>query len=118
MKFLKKNELVEIVYNDGIVELKSKVPMKDDYGTPLPGKYTYQTKTKSWFRTLGITSQEVIDAKTVDQELTKKIGIPGNQEIDTSWRAFIGEKQFELFRCFYNYKNDETEISLVEVEVF
>jgi len=116
MRFLKENELVEIVYNDGIVEFKSKVPKKDEYGTPLPGKYTFETKLKYWWRTLGVTSQEIIDAKTIDQELTKKIGVCGNQEIDSEWRAFIDTRQFEIFRSFYNYKNDETEISLVEVD--
>lgn len=116
MRFLKENELVETVYNDGIVEFKSKVPEKDEYGTPLPGKYTFETKLKFWWRTLGITSQEVIDAKSIDRELTKKIGVTGNQEIDSRWRAFIGDKEFEIFRSFYNYKNDEIEISLVEVD--
>lgn len=115
MKFLKKNELVETVYNDGVVELKSKVPLKDEYDTPIPGKYSYETQLKSWWRTLGITSQEVIDAKSIDRELTSKIGVPGNQNIDSRWRAFIGEREFEIFRSFYNYKNDEVEISLVEV---
>lgn len=116
MRFLKKNELVEIVYNDGIIELKSKEPLKDDYGTPIPGKYIYESQLKSWWRTLGITSQEVIDAKTINRELTKKIGIPGNQDVNSKWRAFIGKEEFEIFRSFYNYKNDETEISLVEVD--
>lgn len=116
MKFLKKNELVAQVYNDGVVELKSKVPQVDEYGTPIPGKYVFETQLKSWWRTLGITSQEVIDAKAIDRELTRKIGVLGNQNIHSQWRAFIGERQYEIFRSFYNYKNDETEISLVEVD--
>ena len=116
MRFLKDKELVETVYNDGTLELKAKVPLKDDYGTPIPGKYTYEPKLKSWWRTLGITSQEVVDAKSIDRELTKKIGVTGNQEIDSRWRAFIGDKEFEIFRSFYNYKNDEMEISLLEVD--
>ena len=117
MKFLKKNELVETVYNDGVIDLKSKEPMKDEYNTPIPGKYIYESKLKSWWRTLGITSQEDLDAKSIEKKLTKKIGIPGNQNVDSQWRAFIGKQQFEIYRSFYNYKNDETELSLVEVAV-
>lgn len=115
MKFLKNNELVSTVYNDGIVELKSKKPKVDRYGTPIPNQYEFESQFKSWWRTLGITSQEVIDAKSINRELTKKIGISGNQNIDSRWRAFINGRQFEVFRSYYNYKNDETEISLVEV---
>lgn len=115
MKILGKNELVGIVYNDGIVELKSKKPKVDEYGTPIPGQYDFESELKSWWRTLGITSQEVIDAKNIDTDLTKKIGVAGNQQIDSKWRAFIGTKEYEIFRSYYNYKNDEMEISLVEV---
>lgn len=115
MRFLKKNELVSTVYNDGIVEFKSKVSKNDKYGTPIPNQYVFESKLKTWWRTLGITSQEVIDAKSINSELTKKIGVPGNQNIDSRWRAFINGRQFEVFRSYYNYKNDETEISLVEV---
>lgn len=116
MRFLKDKELIETVYNDGIVELKSKVPKVDDYGTPIPGKYDFKLELSSWWRTLGITSQEVIDVKNIDRELTKKIGVTGNQEFDSRWRAFIGDKEFEVFRSYYNYKNNEMEISLLEVD--
>lgn len=115
MKFLKKNELVKQVYNNGIVSFKSKVPLVDEYKTPIPGKYKYELKMKSWWRTLGITSQEDLNAKTIEKTLTKKIGVPGNQEVDSLWRAYIGNHEFEIFRSYYNYKKDETEISLVEV---
>lgn len=117
MKFLKKNELVSTVYNDGIVDFKSKAPKKDEYGTPIPNQYDFENQFRSWWRTLGITSQEVIDAKNINSELTKKIGVSGNQNIDSQWRAFINGRQFEIFRSYYNYKNDEMEISLVEVEL-
>lgn len=111
-----KFEVVRIVYNDGIIEFKEKTPKKDYYGTPIPGEYDFESQMKSWWRTLGITSQDVVDSRSIDTEITKKIGIPGNQEIKTQWRAFIGEKEYEIFRSFYNYKNDETEVSLVEVD--
>ncbi|WP_062532340.1 hypothetical protein [Jeotgalibaca dankookensis] len=116
MRFLKTNELVQQVYNDGIVELKEKVPSLDEYGTPIPGRYTYELQLKSWWRTLGITSQEDLNAKAIEKTLTKKIGLPGNQEVSSRWRAFIGTREFEIFRSYYNYKKDETEISLVEVD--
>lgn len=116
MKFLKTNELVGTVYNDGVVSLKEKIPAKDEYNTPIPGKYTYKDKTSSWYRNLGVTSQEDLDAKTFDKRITKKIGIPGNQETDSQWRAVIGERHFEIYRSYFNYKNDETELSLVEVD--
>lgn len=116
MKFLKPNQLVGVVYNDGVVELNSKVPQLDEYSTPIPGKYDFTFKHKSWFRMLGITSQEDMDAKAFEKKLVKKIGIPGNKDIDSKLRAFIGTREFEIYRSFYNYKNDETELSLVEVE--
>lgn len=116
MRFLKNNELVSTTYNDGVVELKAKEPMKDEYNTPIPGKYSFVPIMKFWYRTLGITSQEDLDAKTIDKRLTKKIGIPGNRNVDSMWRAFIGGRQFEIYRSYYSYKNDETELSLAEVD--
>lgn len=115
MKFLQKNELVNQVYNDDVITFKSKVPKKDGYGTPIPGQYDFEEKLQSWFRTVGITSIEIVDAKSLDTDLTKKVAIGGNQEIDSKRRAFIGSRQFEIFRCYYNPNKDETEISLVEV---
>lgn len=115
MKTLNKNDVVAQVYNDGIVDFKSKVPKLDKYGTPIPNQYKFESQFKSWWRTLGITSSEIVDSRTIDTEITKKIGVAGNRDIDTQWRASIGSKHYEIFRSFYNYKNDEMEISLVEV---
>lgn len=116
MRILKPYELVSQVYNDGVVELKSKVQKVDEYNTPIPGKYDFEVKLSSWWRTLGITSQEIMDAKAIERKLTKKIGVPGNQDIDTMWRGFIGTKEYEIFRSYYNYKRDETEVSFLEVK--
>lgn len=111
--FKEKRGPVAQVYNAGVIEFYSKQDLEDDYGTVIGSVDTLTYE--DWYRKLGITSEDVYYAHSDNKELTRKVAIRGDVEIDTKWSARIEEKQFEVYRTFYAYKNNELEISLVEV---
>lgn len=83
--------------------------------TPIRGKYTTVLAEKHWFRQLGVTAEDIYYARSLESDIHMKVAIRGNRTIDTKWIAKIGKKTYEIYRMFYSYGNDETEISLTEV---
>ncbi|MGX7091184.1 phage head closure protein [Hutsoniella sourekii] len=111
-----KKEFINQVYNAGIARFLAKAePKRDKYGTPLRGQTIYVEAMKAWYRKLGITAQDVYYSHADDTQLNRKIAIFGDVDIDTKWRVELGDKHYEVYRCFYSYKHNETEISLREV---
>lgn len=104
------------IYTDGIVWFCSKTLKKDRFGTPLNGQYDTKVERKEWFRYLGVTSQDILDARSLDTDVHLKIAVRGHLTIDTQWLVKFGQKTYEIYRCYYAYKRDEMEISLVEVQ--
>lgn len=113
IKFLGKNELVEQVYNDGLIKFYSKEDSEDEYGTPIPGVKT--EVLKAWYRRMSARSQDIFEARSLGKDIDFKVAIRGNVEIDTKWSAETGNKEYEIYMKDYNPKNSETIISLKEV---
>lgn len=111
--FRTKRGPVSQVYNAGTVTFFEKQVEKDKYGTIIGSVNT--EVYKDWYRKLGITAEDIHFAHADSKELTRKVAIKGDRDIDTKWSAQIGDKEFEVYRVFYAYRNNETEISLVEV---
>ena len=110
---LKKPDVISFVYNDGLIKFYSKEDSEDEYGTPIPG---IKTKVlKAWYRRMSARSQDIFEARSLDQDIDMKIAIRGNVEIDTKWSAETGNKTYEIYMKDYNPKNSETIISLKEV---
>ena len=103
------------VYNAGVVILSEKKQSYTKLNTPIRGKYELTEVSKYWFRKLGITSQDMYHAQAMGKELNMKVAIRGDVEINPHHIAMIGRKRYEIYRVYYNWKNDETEISLTEV---
>lgn len=103
------------VYTTGIVVFGTKVQKKDKYGTPIRGQYETSEAYRDWYRKLGITAQDTYYANADDASITRKIAIRGDVDIDVKWVAELGGKSYTVYRVFYSYKNNETEISLAEV---
>lgn len=103
------------VYNAGVVEFYTKTIMKDRFNTPIRGQYSKDLVLRDWFRKLGITSEDTYHASADDKKLTRKIAIRGDIDVDVKWFASIDGKEYEIYRYYYAYKKNETEISLVEV---
>lgn len=117
MKMLKKPEIIHQVYNDGVIVFKVKETQYDEFGTPLTDE-PIETKVSAWwFRRLGKTNEDVFVALSDSKRLSEKVAIRGNVPINIKWSAEISGKAFEVFRDYYNPKRNETEISLVEVEL-
>ena len=102
------------VYNAGIAEFGSMEKEYDKFGTPI-GTQTFQSKMKAWYRHLGVTASDVYYASADDKEVNRKLAIKGHVEVDTKWHVKIQEKTYAVYRVFYAFREDETEISLVEV---
>lgn len=111
---LKKPEIIQQVYNDGLVELIKRTQKTDDYGTPIGG-VDKVTIDKVWFRDLSLTATDTFYAHADDTDLTSKIAVRGKMKISTKWLAVIDDTEHEIYRTYYNPKNKETEISLMEV---
>ena len=112
---LKKPNVIHPVYNAGRVGLYSVTQQKDKYGTPIRGKYDYKQVMRPWFRKLGITADDIYYANADSARLDRKVAIARDVDIDTTWIARIENKEYEIYRRFYSWKNDETELSLIEV---
>ena len=110
---LKKPDVIQQVYNDGVVKFYSKVDSEDEYGTPIPGVKT--EVLKAWYRRMSARSQDIFEARSLGKDIDFKIAIRGNVEIDTKWSAETGDKTYEIYMKDYNPKNLETIISLKEV---
>lgn len=103
------------VYNAGIADIGSKEEVYDDFGTPI-GKKEFKSVRKAWYRHLGVTASDIFYARADDTEVKKKIAIKGYVDIDTRHHVhFTGKEEYAIYRVYYNYRNDETELNLVEV---
>lgn len=111
---LKKPEIIQQVYNDGLVELIKRTQKTDDYGTPIGG-VEEEVIYKVWFRDLSLTATDTFYAHADDTDLTSKIAVRGKMKISTKWLAVIDDTEHEIYRTYYNPKNKEMEISLTEV---
>ncbi|TLQ49282.1 hypothetical protein FEZ33_01210 [Ruoffia tabacinasalis] len=116
MLMLKKPEVIQQVYNDGTVVFNERKQAYDKYGTPIRNKYSLEEVSRAWFRYLGITSQDTYHAHADGKELTEKIAIKGKTVIDVKWTLQINSNTYEVYRSYYNSKNNETELSLVGVK--
>lgn len=113
---IKRGPITE-VYNGGIISFYEKEVLKDKFGTPI-NRYNEKLISEDWYRYLGLTAQDIYYARADDKQLTVKIAIKGQVNIDVKWRATLNDvngKTFEVYRSFYNYRRDETELSLMEV---
>lgn len=102
------------IYNAGIADIGVADKTYDDFGTPI-GKAEFQSRTKAWYRNLGITAEDVFYARSDNTELQKKIALKGYVEVNTKWQVKITSQNYEVYRVYYNPKDDETELNLVEV---
>lgn len=103
-------------YNDGVIIFFSKEHKEDEYNTALRGQYTEQEVYADWFRRIGVTVQDTYYSNADNVKVTEKVAIKGNVTIDSEWSAKIDDRNFEVYRVFYNVNNVETEISLSEVK--
>lgn len=103
------------VYNAGIADIGSKEEIYDDFGTPV-GKQEFTSVMKVWYRHLGVTASDIFYARADNTEVKKKIAIKGYVDIKTSWHVkFTNKENYAIYRVYYNYRNDETELNLIEV---
>lgn len=110
---LKKPDVIQQVYNDGVIKFYSKEDSEDEFGTPIPGVKT--EVLKAWYRRMSARSQDIFEARSLGKDIDFKVAIRGNVEIDTKWSADTGNKTYEIYMKDYNPKNQETIISLKEV---
>lgn len=110
---LKKPDVIQQVYNDGVITFFSKKDSEDEYGTPIPGVKT--EVLKAWYRRMSARSQDIFEARSLGKDIDFKVAIRGNVEIDTKWSAETSDKTYEIYMKDYNPKNQETIISLKEV---
>lgn len=104
------------VYTSGVVTFGEKVQKKDKYNAPIRGKFEIKPCRKEWFRQLGITAQDTYYASADQTQLSRKIAIRGDVVINPEWVAEIEGKKYTVYRVFYAYRHNETEISLSEVK--
>ncbi|MGF3073224.1 hypothetical protein ACQV2T_06730 [Facklamia sp. P13069] len=113
---LKKKDIIQPVYNAGKITFYSVSPKKDKFGTIIRGEYQEEKVSSHWFRHLGITASDTYYAHADDVDISRKLAVRGKTNISTKYIAKIGDKIYEVYRYFYAYKNNETEISLKEVD--
>lgn len=113
---LKKKDIIQPVYNAGKIQFIQVVPKKDKFGTVIRGEYDELILSSHWFRHLGITASDNYFAHADDVDISRKLAIRGNIELSTKYIAKISGRSYEIYRIFYAYKNNETEISLKEVD--
>ena len=80
-------------YNDGILEFREKRAKYDKYHTVI-GTFSYMV-FKSWYRKLGITSEEQYRSMQVE----------------------IDGREYGISRIYENYSKNEIELSLYEVHI-
>lgn len=103
------------VYNAGLADIGNKEEVYDEFGTPV-GKQSFESIMKVWYRHLGVTASDIYYARADDTEVKKKIAIKGYVDIDTRWHVqFAENKEYAIYRVYYNYRSDETELNLIEV---
>ena len=103
------------VYNAGKVTLYETQPRLNEYGSPIRGEEELVPKVSYWFRELGLTASDVYHAHADDTDLTRKLAVRGNILVDVKWKAQATNKLYEIYRAYYNPKQNETELNLVEV---
>lgn len=103
------------VYNSGVINLGKMEKQYDDYGTPLES-IEFNKKKETWYRNLGVTANDVFYARADDKEISRKVAVRGFAEVDVKWHAQINKSTYAIYRVYYNHKEDETEISLAEVD--
>lgn len=111
----KRPEVIQEVYNAGKITLQETRPKVDEYGTPIRGQESLYDLNSYWFRELGLTASDIYHAHADDTDLTRKVAVRGNILIDVKWKAKISNRQYEIYRAYYNPKKHETELNLVEV---
>lgn len=104
-----------LTYNHGIVEFVEIITQTDEFGTPLRGKFAEQLIYRDWYRKLGVTAEDTYFANADDKVLSRKVALRGDVSVDVKWHAKIDGKYFSVYRVFYSYKRNETEVSFVEV---
>ena len=114
MMMRKRPEVIQPVYNDGLVTLIEYTQKVDDYGTPIGGLEP-RVIDKYWYRDISLTASDTYYAHADDTELSSKIAIRGKVKINPKWLAKI-DTDHEIYRTYYNPKKNETEISLKEVQ--
>ena len=116
MMMRKRPEVIQPVYNDGFAKFYDIIEKTDEWGTPIRGEFEKgNLQLEIWFRYLGITAQDVYYAKADDENLTSKIAVRGNIRINTKWQLEINDVNYQIYRTYFNPKNNESELSLVEV---
>lgn len=103
------------VFNDGIVSICHKIQKKDKFNTPIRGVYETEEIMKSWYNLMGVTAQDTYFANADGKHVTSKIMIRGKVRIDPTWSVKLDGKDYEIYRSYYNAKDDGTEITLTEV---
>lgn len=115
MTMRKRPEVIQPVYNDGLVTLIEFTQAVDEYGTPIGGLKP-KIINQHWYRDISLTASDTYYAHADDTELSSKIAIRGKVKINIKWVAEIDNVEHEIYRTYYNPKKNETEISLKEVQ--
>ena len=102
------------VYKDGMADIGTKEVVKDEYGTPI-GREEFNSKSRRWYRRLGITAEDLFYARSDGKEVQKKIAFEGFVESSPEWHIKIGEVIYAIDRIYYNPKDNESEFTLYEV---
>lgn len=110
----KRPEVIQQVYNDGLVQFIELKRVVDDYGTPIHASEP-EVKAEMWYRDLSLTASDTYFAHADDTDLNSKIAVRGKVKVSVKWIAGISGTEYEIYRTYYNPKNNETEISLMEV---
>lgn len=116
IRLLKKPDVVQKVYNDGLAEFYDVVEKTDEWDTPIRGEFEKgNIQLESWFRYMGITAQDDHYAKADGKILSSKIAIRGNVKVNTKWLIEIDGVDHQVYRTYYNAPRGESELSLMEV---
>ncbi|MCG1234840.1 phage head closure protein [Staphylococcus epidermidis] len=102
-------------YNDGILEFREKRAKYDKYHTVI-GTFSYMV-FKSWYRKLGITSEEQYRSMQVDTMVVMRVAIPRIKYLEPSMKVKIDGREYGISRIYENYSKNEIELSLYEVHI-
>lgn len=112
---IKKSDLIQPVYNDGVATFKTIEHEVDEFNSPIRNGGKEVEQGKLWFRYLGVTASDTYYAHADDADITIKIAVRGNRNVNSKWVVYIRDVKHEVYRVYFNPKKNETEISLMEV---
>ncbi|MFK9139784.1 phage head closure protein [Staphylococcus epidermidis] len=115
LKEVNKMKKMNQTYNDGILEFREKRVKYDKYHTVI-GTFSYMV-FKSWYRKLGITSEEQYRSMQVDTMVVMRVAIPRMKYLEPSMKVEIDGKEYGISRIYENYSKNEIELSLYEVHI-